>query len=110
TDLTILRQITEQDEIANVSLKGLFVKLRLEHPHVHFCSCRSIRHENVQVFEAEILQRQRRRCRRLSSCQRMPQRNACERPNSGKKSSTSAHSSPIVPELSPIFSTRTPAL
>src|SRR6185369_7259046 len=58
-DLTVLRQISEQNEISNSALERLLVELCPEDAHVDFRGGRSIRNQNVQMFEAQILQRER---------------------------------------------------
>ena len=50
--LTVLRKVPEQYEVANGSLKRLFVQLRFEDLHVDLRRCRGVGHDDIQVFEA----------------------------------------------------------
>ena len=62
-DLPIRRQIAEQDEVAQRVAHRLLVQRRLEDAAVEPGGCRGVGNDDVEVFEAEVLQRQRL-CRR----------------------------------------------
>ena len=59
--LPIRRQFTEQDEIAQRIADGLLMDSRLEDAVVELRGRRRIGHDDVQMFEAQILERQRGR-------------------------------------------------
>jgi hypothetical protein len=60
-DLAIGRQITEQDEVAERVADRLLVQPGLEHAHIELRRRRGIRHDDVEVLESQILERQRGR-------------------------------------------------
>ena len=66
-NLSIGWQIAEQDEVAQRVAHGLLVQRGLEDPCVEPRRCRGIRHDDVEMFEAQVVERQRFRRRRLGS-------------------------------------------
>ena len=85
SDLPVLRQVSQQNEVSNASLKRLLVKLRFEDAHVDFRRGRGIGNQNVEMFESQIFQRERRSCRGLSPCPGANERDACGGANATKK-------------------------
>jgi hypothetical protein len=64
-DLAVGGQIAQQDEVAQRVAHRLLVQRRLEDAAVELRRRRRIRHDDVEVFEAEVLERQGFRGRRL---------------------------------------------
>ena len=62
-DLPIRRQIAQQDEVAQRVAHRLLMQPGLEDPHVELRRRRGIGNDDVEVFEAQVVERQRRRGR-----------------------------------------------
>jgi hypothetical protein len=64
-ELPVLRQIAEQHEVAQAVAHWLLVQLHLEDASVELGGRCGIRHDDVEVLETEIVERQQTRCGRL---------------------------------------------
>ena len=66
-DLSIGRQVAQQDEVAQRIAHGLLVQRGPEDACIEPRRCRGIRHDDVEMFEAQVVERQRLRRRRLGT-------------------------------------------
>jgi hypothetical protein len=85
-DLTVRRQVPKENEVAQASLQRLLMQGGLEDARVEARGRLGIRHDDVEVLEAQILEGERRRCLCNGSCRE--QNAACCRQDPANKETT----------------------